>query len=441
MQSLATLLVRRSLAPALLAATGLVVAQLGACTGDEFVSGGNGGGGGGEPTTTSSPASSSSGAGPTTTSSGDVSASASSSSGGCNGCVDPGGACHEEQNLDFCGPVGAECEACPASQEECHVADCDAGACVESVLDDNSPCDGGACLGGVCDETAEDCTNGVDDDDAEDDDVDCDDSECQVASYLCSDPKESEWAGPFLVIESSGAATCPLDLTHLGSHFVDPEGTCDCTVDVDCALSVEVGDVACANSTRVVVTEDCEQQPFGPTDFIAAITPICIASGGPVENPDHGVLTACVLLEGGCNEGEACKPPPTALPVPGDDTYLLCILQEGTHDCPADFPSRRLGWESEEEVCSCNCKIDEDTCDGSLQTSNASNCDGCNASEDPCAVLEVPSDTCSQYLGASASRSIFERDTDLTPDPDVDFRPSFEGPATVTYCCQAYSGG
>lgn len=409
-----------------------------ACTGDEFTAGSGGGGAGATSTTTSSPASSGSTGGAVTssTTTGDVASSSTGSGGGCPGCIDLDGACRETTSAEFCGPPGADCMECSPAAVACQIATCDdAGLCGEVGLDDSSPCgDSGACVGGACDEDAEVCINDLDDDD--DDAIDCLDDDCSD-DHTCSVQTEEGWEGPFLVIESAGEEMCPPGLAKAETDYLEPEGACNCTLDVPCGLEVGVSALdRCAEPITMRFADDCHEVPGGFNELatgIDAIRPFCSAStDDPPESPGRTVLTACQLFQGGCNDLAVCMPPQE------EANRKLCVRQVGVDlTCPDNFLVQSEVWDEPDLECPCKCTIQQGACDGTLQTFTDADCSECLGQEVSCGTLDSPQAQCEPYVGELASHAKFVRTTaDATPVPDP--APRFVGDATITYCCRDY---
>jgi hypothetical protein len=350
------------------------------------------------PTSTSATSSGSGGAGAGTASSSATGEGGAGGSGGdCPGCVDEEGECHPGLEVDACGAAGAACVFCDPPRNPCEVATCEAGACGSEASPDGSPCEDGACVDGVCTIGAENCLNGVDDEDA-DEDVDCADDDC--ADYQCSAQTPPGFVGPYLTLTGDGAAECPVGLRLVSVLHTEPEGACACeepTFD-DCEAQLSLDQPGCdAASNVVAVDASCEAIPVEATFGVESSTTTQTCSSDGMADAVTQKVTLCELPGGGCDRGAACVPPL-------DGGALVCVLHRNpSQQCPAGFPVRRVAADVDAVSCACSCTVATSSCLVKIQIWDDPLCSTCRGGESPCATFDAPSALCTAVTASGAA--------------------------------------
>jgi hypothetical protein len=410
--------------------SGLLVASsvLGGCTGDEFTTGAQGGGG----ASSSSPASS----GDTSSSDTTTAATGGDCAGGCFGADE---ACHVEQSPAFCGLGGGACTTCGAPENECQEAFCHDGSCDVRNRPNLTPCSSGGCLDGECRADIEVCLN--DEDEDGDDKIGCFDPDCVDAGYGCADGA-SGFTGPYLVVAGPGSADCPSGVTPEGVLYTLPEvDDCGCQVDEPCIIGVRKLDIPCeVQASMKQVTGECQELSVFLTNSLEIGEASCTAKPH-VAGASATTLTMCPLPAYGCNANEGCAPPVPS--PPNDFENLLCIQAAGNAEpqCPEGWNIKRAVANEPDVTCECTCQVDENGCQGTIETFSDAACETCEGTDEDgaCAQLTVPTDGICHAATSSSDYIKFNRSDDAEPDVEATAEsPFFEQGTVGTLCCKDY---
>lgn len=219
---------------------------------------------------------------------------------------------------------------------------------------------GGLGRGGA---TAEDCTNGVDDDD--DDLVDCADRDSCFGLQCAAFPAEEDgWSGPVLLRAEGKDEPCPVAYPTEGiSGFrlngVDNPCGCSCEAPtgVSCAATVSLfNDAGCGVLSATVPTGSAPSC-VGASAQVGAASAISSTAGGScapkatAAEASFERVTTCATAGAGCEIGHACVRSPS-----GGDT--LCVHADGVRDCPLTFPLRHVIYTGDLSNVTCDDGVD-----------------------------------------------------------------------------------
>ncbi len=204
---------------------------------------------------------------------------------------------------------------------------------------------------------AENCTNGVDDND--DTLVDCADPLCD--SYTCvAQTLPPFWSGPVVLYVGTSAPTCSgawptLSVTAGSGTLSAPPATCtSCSCGSPQAVTCPIGSTSfwtgnsCNGSATLTQTPSAPNTCFAVTNAVVgylsaegnpstATGGSCTATGGSATIPTASYTDDVVICEGatsgeGCTGAEACMPPGGTGFEPG-----VCIYRDGNRSCDAPF--------------------------------------------------------------------------------------------------------
>jgi hypothetical protein len=317
----------------------------------------------------------------------------------------------------------------------------------------------GSVTGGPYDTGAEDCLNGVDDDD--DGAVDCEDSDCSPFFYCVPSVPEG-WEGPVALWEGAGvapgcdsyypvgAATLPSRLLAPAEPNLCPE--CSCTspsaalcssasleyfADADCGESlgsVEVGEACSAASVSHAAGARPVAARFAPRQDLS-VECSAVADGVPVSPPVAlEKVRACGqpgLTGLGCQSKQHCLPRP--LP---PFASSICIHKRGEFDCPAGFPEARPRYyqvASDGRFCR-PCLCGAVTCRGSVSDSTDDFCSSTTTNISPGQCVPVAED---DSMGADTRSVSFDAEAGAACSSAGPSRPDGDYTLTspVSYCC------
>lgn len=213
---------------------------------------------------------------------------------------------------------------------------------------------------------AEDCTNGVDDDN--NGQVDCADSACAMTGYQCVGAVPLGWNGP--VAFSLGGAPGPdcganwAALSMLGGDVVvAPQAQCSCScgnaaVGCQTSISLYTDDECMIPGAGFVLSSACTS--FGVNNAMSAKVflnktdgPCPPVTAPPVLPPasfaKQGFVCTGAATGGGCAVGICAPAAPSPFPAP------LCVYQDGDVACPsADYKIKTLVYKDFAEGRSCS---------------------------------------------------------------------------------------
>ncbi|RLB59058.1 MAG: hypothetical protein DRI90_15905 [Deltaproteobacteria bacterium] len=232
---------------------------------------------------------------------------------------------------------------------------------------------GGGGTGGA---PAEDCTNGVDDND--DTLVDCEDPLCN--SYSCVEQTiPASWSGLVVLFVGTSAPSCsghwPVLSFNADSGTVSaaPASCGNCTCNSPQGVSCPVASTSFWTGSNCNGTADLTQTPSAPNvctavsnatlGYLSAQTATVVPSGGTCSHngggftlPPASFSAEAVLCEGatvgaGCPGTEACTPPAGSTFESG-----VCIYRDGNHACSAPFTVKHTIYTSIDDGRDCtNC--------------------------------------------------------------------------------------
>jgi len=318
--------------------------------------------------------------------------------------------------------------------------------------------------------SAENCTNGIDDNC--DGLVDCAEPSCQTAGYACVGAAPAGWSGPDLFWTGTAGATapaCPTGYQTLDGNAgpTGTSGSCACT----CAASGQActataalhSDMTCAVNpacrsvtVTATMTGTGACTPIAPTTVCGSGGSFAAAGGVPAlsggtcvpqvtktPGPAAGwtssarVCTAPADFPGGCAAaGQECVPP-----TPSPFGAAMCVHQSGDASCPAGFPTKSLIYRGETDMrgcgpCMCSARPTGGTCAGTISVWGdlAGGCTGTVAG------TYTLGNTCTTYTGASNNPGYAQGNFTVTPgtctvvtQPTPTGAVIGTGPATV--CC------
>ena len=315
--------------------------------------------------------------------------------------------------------------------------------------------------------SAENCTNGIDDNC--DGLVDCAEPSCQTAGYACVGAAPAGWSGPDLFWTGTAGATapaCPTGYRSMDGHAgpTGTNGTCACTCTATgqacTATAAFHKDQACSDPACSSVTLTATST--GPS-ACTPITPpsVCGNAGsfdGGVPAPTGGTCTPQVTKTPGSAEGwtssaRVCTAPADVpggcagasqqcvLESPSSFGAAICVHQSGVASCPAGYPTKSLIYGDETDMrgcgpCTCSAKPTGGTCAATINVwgDQAGGCTGSVAS------TSALSTTCTTYSGANYSPGYAQGNFTVTPGTcTVVTQPTptgaVIGTGPVTVCC------
>lgn len=235
---------------------------------------------------------------------------------------------------------------------------------------------GAAGSGGTSGSGAEDCQNGVDDD--EDGKLDCADTDC-ASGFSCA-TVPSGWTA-VLAATQPWASNLPISSCAAGlsatRYFSGPAtqsacSTCTCgaltggncgSTPITCTL----GDTACGNpaSINVGTCANFSAPGNGQISCSLGATPLasgsCTPSTSTLLSPDpwHEVVDVCPLPAAGCAGDSAC------VSTQDGTGPVACVVAPGATSCPADWPTAKVvytGGSDGRKCGSCKCSTASVTC-------------------------------------------------------------------------------
>jgi hypothetical protein len=131
----------------------------------------------------------------------------------------------------------------------------------------------------------------------------------------------------------------------------------------------------------------------------------------------------------GCGDGEVCIP---QTPAPFGS---VCIIREGEHSCPAEYPEARSGFGDFGDERGCDCQCGDPlgvTCAGLVDLFDEADCSG-----EPLATLETGDPTCTDGQGATHTKAREPITGGGTCSPDGPGEPTGVVTPTdaTTICC------
>lgn len=381
------------------------------------------------------------------------------------GCLD-GGTCVAGDTVDVCRIDGQNACASCDDANPCTQDSCGDGACTHDPI--TGPCPGGICMGTTCTPLAEDCTNGVDDND--DMLVDCADPICTTtAGYACvtAPPPASGWLGPAAIYLGTPGQSClgayDSPAYNGGTSLNAPSATCStCTCapaptcspsyltierkdptnmscDGTCEFTWPIPANNCSNLSAQANNDPCGKGTsswFNWTYSTLGEGTCTPSLQSPTVPPatwtqQATVCVAAQISSGGCMAGQACAAPtspPLATP--------LCIYKQA--DVPCDqsaYPNRTLAYGTIQDTRGCTaCNCNTPSCAGTMRIYDMANC-GNQVDYGP-----AGAQVCGQIgqIPASQFSAYYELDTDaLTCVANPSSPTGSATPATpVTICCQ-----
>lgn len=215
---------------------------------------------------------------------------------------------------------------------------------------------------------AEECGNGVDDD--EDGKLDCADEDC--GSATCAPPAPEGWLGPVLVVYDGD--TCPEGTEPRATGNVC--GGCGCEGSVTCgSASVSFGDAGCpAPLDQSLPVGDGACVELGVSGgSLGALGDIPVASAACTPSGTGGFRAAAICESaggGGCATGTTCFP----------EAEGACVSRDGDWPCPEGFPARRTFAAGEIAGCTaCACEPSPPACSGTTTLFADNGCIGTQA--------------------------------------------------------------